>query len=111
MSLLQLLRAQKKAVKKEQLVKEELERRRLSTVLQVQLLLQGLQQEHVRRDLLAGTNQAPLLPAQTLHNLEELAPLLGAQREPSLRWVTLILNPQRPAVQLVESFGQSSIRY
>lgn len=84
--LLQLLRAQKKAVKKEQLAREELERTHLSVVLQVQHLLQGLQQEHVRRDLLAGNNQAPQLPAQKLHSLNQLAMLLGAQRDPKLRY-------------------------
>lgn len=85
--LLQLLRAQKKAVKKEQLAKAELERRHLSIVLQVQHLLQGLQQDHVRRDLLAGNNQAPQLPAQKLHELKQLASLLGAERDPRLRCV------------------------
>lgn len=82
----QLLRIQKKAAKKEQLAREELERRHLSVVLQVQHLLQGLQQEHVRRDLLAGNNQAPHLPAQRLHSLNQLATLLGAERDSRLRY-------------------------
>lgn len=85
--LLQLLRAQKKAVKKEQMAREELERKQLSVVLQVQHLLQGLQQEHVRKDLLAGSNQAPHLPAQKLHSLNQLATLLGAARDPRLRYL------------------------
>ncbi|XP_040886222.1 caprin-2 isoform X2 [Toxotes jaculatrix] len=76
-----LLRAQKKAVKKEQLAKVEVERRRLSTVLQVQHLLHSLQQEHVRRDLLAGHNQAPHVPAQQLHSLNQLATLVGVKRD------------------------------
>ncbi|XP_029902219.1 caprin-2 isoform X2 [Myripristis murdjan] len=76
-----LLRAQKKAAKKEQVVKVEAERRRLSTVLQVQHLLHSLQQEHVRRDLLAGHNQAPHIPAQQLHSLIQLAALLGVKRD------------------------------
>lgn len=84
--LLQLLRAQKKAARKEQLAREELERRHLSVVLQVQHLLQGLQQEHVRRDLLAGNNQAPHIPAQKLHSLNQLATLLGAERDPRQRY-------------------------
>lgn len=82
----QLLRIQKKAAKKEQLAREELERRHLSVVLQVQHLLQGLQQEHVRRDLLAGNNLAPHLPAQRLHSLNQLATLLGAERDSRLRY-------------------------
>lgn len=84
---MQLLRAQKKAVKKEQLAHVEQQRRHLSIVLQVQHLLQGLQQDHVRRDLLAGKNQAPTISAQKLHKLSQLATLLGAQRDPRLRWV------------------------
>lgn len=87
--VLQLLRAQKKAAKKEQLEKVELERKHLSIVLQVQHLLQGLRQEHVKRDLLAGNNQAPQLSAEMLHNLNQLATLLGAERDPRLRWVPL----------------------
>lgn len=83
--LLQLLRAQKKLVKKDQLAKVELERRQVSLVLQVQHLLQGLRQEHVRRDLLAGNNQAPQLSAEKLRNLNQLATLLGAERDPRLR--------------------------
>ncbi|XP_073336382.1 caprin-2 isoform X4 [Pagrus major] len=80
-----LLRGQKKAVKKEQVVKLEAERRRLSTVLQVQHLLHSLQQEHVRRDLLAGHNQAPHIPAQQLHSLSQLSALLGVKRDNRLR--------------------------
>ncbi|XP_056877806.1 caprin-2 isoform X3 [Takifugu flavidus] len=79
-----LLRAQKKAAKKEQLAKVELERKHLSLVLQVQHLLQGLRQEHVKRDLLAGKNQAPQLSAEKLHNLNQLANLLGVERDPRL---------------------------
>ncbi|KAM3587754.1 uncharacterized protein V6R79_013344 [Siganus canaliculatus] len=80
-----LLRAQKKAARKEQVVSAEVERRRLSTVLQVQHLLHSLQQEHIRRDLLTGHNQAPHIPAQQLHSLGQLAALLGVQRDSRLR--------------------------
>nr|XP_020479552.1 caprin-2 isoform X2 [Monopterus albus] len=76
-----LLTAQKKAMKKEQVEKLEQERKRLSMVLQVQHLLHSLQQEHVRSDLLAGHNQAPHVPAQQLHSLSQLATLLGVKRD------------------------------
>ncbi|KAM7366802.1 hypothetical protein PAMP_014746 [Pampus punctatissimus] len=79
-----LLRAQRKAVKREQVAKVETERRRLSMVLQIQQLLTSLQQEHVRRDLLAGHNQAPHVPAQLLHSLSQLANLLGVKRDSRL---------------------------
>ncbi|XP_075932225.1 caprin-2 [Anarhichas minor] len=79
-----LLRAQKKAMRKEQVVKEETERRRLSTVLQIQHLLHCMQQEHVRRDLLAGHNQAPRIAAQQQQSLSQLAALLGVKRDNGL---------------------------
>lgn len=83
-----MLRIQKKAVKKEQVAKLEMERKRLSTVLQVQHLLYCLQQEGVRRDLLGGHNQAPHIPAQLLHSMSQLAALLGVERNNRLRWVS-----------------------
>ncbi|XP_058481824.1 caprin-2 isoform X1 [Solea solea] len=76
-----LLRAQKKALKKEQVEKAEVEKRRLSTVLQVQHLLHSLQHEHIRRDLLAGHNQAPHIPAKQLHSLSQLATLVEVKRD------------------------------
>ncbi|XP_054483340.1 caprin-2-like, partial [Anoplopoma fimbria] len=76
-----LLRAQKKAMRKEQMVREETERKRLCTVLQIQHLLQCMQQEHVRRDLLAGHNQAPHMAAQQLLTLSQLAAPLGVKRD------------------------------
>ncbi|XP_029351589.1 caprin-2 [Echeneis naucrates] len=82
-----LLRAQKKVVKKEQVAKVEVERKRLSLVLQVQHLLHSMQQEHVQRDLLDGQNQAPHIPAQQLHSLSQLATLLGIKRDNRLSLV------------------------
>ncbi|XP_031590658.1 caprin-2 isoform X1 [Oreochromis aureus] len=76
-----LIKAQRKAMKKEQVAKVEEERRRLATVLQVQHLLASLQKEHVRRDLLAGQNQAPCVPGQQLHSLSQLTTLLGVKRD------------------------------
>ncbi|XP_028254107.1 caprin-2 isoform X2 [Parambassis ranga] len=76
-----LLRAQKKVLKKEQVAKVDAERKRLTTVLQLQHLLASLQQEHVREDLLAGHNQAPHVPAQQLHSLRQLATQLGVERD------------------------------
>lgn len=72
-------------MRKEQVVKEETERRQLSTVLQMQHLLHCMQQEHVRKDLLAGHNQAPHIAAQKLHGLNQLATLLGFKRDNGLR--------------------------
>ncbi|XP_074481884.1 caprin-2 isoform X2 [Sebastes fasciatus] len=79
-----LLAAQRTAVKKEQAVQVETERRRLSTVLQVQQLLLSVQQEDVRRDLLDGLNQAPHVTAPLLDSLSQLAVLLGVHRDTRL---------------------------
>ena len=80
-----MLRAQKKAVKKEHMVKVEVERKHLGSVLQVHHVLHSLQQEHIRTDLLAGHNQAPHIPAQKLHSLSQLAIVLGVKRDTRLR--------------------------
>ncbi|XP_040031468.2 caprin-2 isoform X2 [Gasterosteus aculeatus] len=79
-----LLMAQNKAIRKEQVLKEEMERKHLSTVLQIQHLLRCMQQEHVRRDLLSGSNQAPHIASQQLQSLNQLAALLGVKRNNGL---------------------------
>ncbi|XP_046873668.1 caprin-2 isoform X1 [Hypomesus transpacificus] len=79
-----LLRAQRKAVRKEQVAKVEADRRLLCTVLQVRHLLLSLQHEHVRNDLLSGLNLAPHLPAPELQSLLDLAALLGVKRDEHL---------------------------
>lgn len=83
---MQLLRAQRKAVKHEQMLKMEEEKRRLRSVLHVQQVLRSLDQDGVKLDLLSGLNQAPLVPAQMLYSLNQLSGLLGLQRDHSLRW-------------------------
>ncbi|XP_077357260.1 caprin-2 isoform X2 [Festucalex cinctus] len=79
-----LLRSQNKAVKKEHSVRVEVERRRLSMVLQVQHLLTSIQQAHVKKDLLHGHNQAPYLPARHLNSLSQLAALLEERQDDRL---------------------------
>ncbi|XP_047246367.1 caprin-2 isoform X6 [Girardinichthys multiradiatus] len=76
-----LLKAQKKVVKKEQIAKMEIDKRRLVLVLQFQHLLGGLQQEHIQKDLMAGLNHAPYIPAHQLQSLNQLAALLGVKRD------------------------------
>ncbi|KAK5606910.1 hypothetical protein CRENBAI_013688 [Crenichthys baileyi] len=79
-----LLKAQKKVVKKEQIAKMEIDKRRLVLVLQFQHLLGGLQQEHIQKDLMAGLNHAPYIPAHQLQSLNQLAALLGVKRADGL---------------------------
>ncbi|KAK5895565.1 hypothetical protein CgunFtcFv8_009248 [Champsocephalus gunnari] len=79
-----LLRAQRKAVRKDKVAKVDTERRNLTSVLQFQHLLHSMQLEHIRTDLLAGRNQAPLITAQQLQSLSQLATLLGVKRDHTL---------------------------
>ncbi|KAK5848766.1 hypothetical protein PBY51_008459 [Eleginops maclovinus] len=79
-----LLRAQRKAVRKEKVAKEETERRNLTSVLQVQHLLHIMQLEHIRTDLLAGHNKPPPITAQKLQSMSQLATLLGVKRDHTL---------------------------
>ncbi|XP_077565282.1 caprin-2 [Stigmatopora nigra] len=79
-----LLKSQKNAVKKEQLVRTEADRRRLSTLLKVQQILSVIQEEQVQKDLLCGRNQAPILPEHRLKSLSQLAVLLGVRQEDRL---------------------------
>lgn len=82
---LQLLKAQKKVVKKDQVERVEAERRRLAMVLKIHYLLGNMQQEHIQKDLMTGNNQAPHIPSQKLHSLNQLAAMLGVQRDNGLR--------------------------
>ncbi|XP_028810413.1 caprin-2 isoform X2 [Denticeps clupeoides] len=79
-----LLKAQKKVQRREQVAQMEAERKRLHTVLQVQYVLQTLRLEHVRKDFLSGLNRALLLSARELERLADLAVLLGCQRDHGL---------------------------
>ncbi|XP_048863596.1 caprin-2 isoform X2 [Brienomyrus brachyistius] len=79
-----LLKAQKKAVRREQTSQMEAEKQRLCTVLQVHYILQNLQKEHTRKDFRSGLNGAPFLSARELEHLLELSTLLGCRRDESV---------------------------
>ncbi|XP_036375619.1 caprin-2 [Megalops cyprinoides] len=79
-----LLKAQRKAVRREQTARAEAEKRRLATVLQAHYILQSLQQEHVRKDFRSGLNRAPFLSAGEVERLLDLAALLGCKRDESM---------------------------
>ncbi|XP_030628334.1 caprin-2 [Chanos chanos] len=79
-----LLKAQRKAVRREEAMKVELEQRRLSMVLQVQYILRCLQQEHVRKELISLHSHSHFLSAQELKRLLDLSALLGCQRDESM---------------------------
>lgn len=73
----------KKALRREQLKREESERRRLKAVLEVQYLLDQLGEESVRRDL--TQSETPLLTESELTSLDEFYKLIGPERDPSVR--------------------------
>ncbi|XP_040828192.1 caprin-2 isoform X11 [Ochotona curzoniae] len=79
-----LLKAQKKAQRREQLMKLEAEKKKLRTILQVQYVLQNLAQEHVQKDFQGGLNGAVYLPSKELDYLIKFSKLTCPERNESL---------------------------
>ncbi|XP_059538461.1 caprin-2 isoform X5 [Myotis daubentonii] len=79
-----LLKAQKKAQRREHMLKLEAEKKKLCTVLQVQYVLQNLTQEHIQKDLKEGLNGAVCLPLKELDYLIKFSKLTCPERNESL---------------------------
>ncbi|EPY73755.1 caprin-2 [Camelus ferus] len=79
-----LLKAQKKAQRREHMLKLEAEKKKLRTVLQVQYVLQNLTQEHVQKDFRGGLNGAVYLPLKELDYLIKFSKLTCPERNESL---------------------------
>ncbi|CAH7434150.1 caprin-2 [Phodopus roborovskii] len=79
-----LLKAQKKAQRREHMLKLEAEKKKLRTILQVQYVLQNLAQEHVQKDLKGGLNGAMHLPSEELDYLIKFSKLTCPERNESL---------------------------
>ncbi|XP_067299039.1 caprin-1a isoform X3 [Pseudorasbora parva] len=75
----------KKATRREQLKREDAERKRLKAVLEVQYLLEQLGEESVRQDLTQSSGDAPLLTESELTGLDEFYKLIGPERDSSVR--------------------------
>ncbi|XP_044290196.1 caprin-2 isoform X4 [Varanus komodoensis] len=75
-----LLKAQRKAQRRETIMKLEAEKKKLCTVLQVQYVLQNFIQEHVQKDFKAGMNGAIYLPSKELDYLTKFAKLTCSGR-------------------------------
>uniref|UniRef100_A0A8C4X3E4 Caprin-2 n=1 Tax=Erpetoichthys calabaricus TaxID=27687 RepID=A0A8C4X3E4_ERPCA len=75
-----LLKAQKKAVRREQVMKTEAEKKRLRTIFQVQFVLQSLEQEHVKKDFRSGLNGAFFLSAKELEFLIRFSKMASLER-------------------------------
>ncbi|KAM7180303.1 caprin-2 isoform 3-T3 [Macrochelys suwanniensis] len=79
-----LLKAQRKAQRRETIMKLEAEKKKLRTILQVQYVLQNFTQEHVQKDFKGGLNGAIYLPSKELDYLIRFAKLTCPERNESL---------------------------
>ncbi|XP_052008750.1 caprin-1b isoform X1 [Xyrauchen texanus] len=75
----------KKAVRREQLQREEVEQKRLKRVLELQFLLDRLGEENVRLELLQGAEGPSLLTGSDLTALDEFYKLVGPERDQTIR--------------------------
>ncbi|XP_059565711.1 caprin-1 isoform X4 [Myotis daubentonii] len=75
----------KKTARREQLMREEAEQKRLKTVLELQYVLDKLGDEEVRTDLKQGLNGVPILSEEELSLLDEFYKLADPERDMSLR--------------------------
>ncbi|XP_053890650.1 caprin-2 isoform X2 [Malaclemys terrapin pileata] len=79
-----LLRAQRKAQRRDTIMKLEAEKKKLRTILQVQYVLQNFTQEHVQKDFKGGLNSAIYLPSKELDYLIRFAKLTCPERSENL---------------------------
>lgn len=83
----QVQKAVKKSARREQLQREEMEQRRLRTVLELQFLLDQLGDDSVRQDLKRpDASGSPLLSDADLTSLDELYKLMGPDRNYDVRY-------------------------
>lgn len=76
----------KKSARREQLLREEFEQRRLKTVLEVQFLLDQLGEDSVRQELKRpDATGSPLLTDTDLKSLDEFYKLVGPDRNYDIR--------------------------
>ncbi|CAL9696821.1 unnamed protein product [Knipowitschia caucasica] len=78
-------KAVKKTSRREQLLREEAEQRRLKTILELQFLLDRLGDDTVRQDLKQGLGGSPLLTDTDLTALDEFYKLVGPDRDQNVR--------------------------
>eukprot|EP00069_Balaena_mysticetus_P006177 bmy_18411T0 len=76
----------KKTARREQLMREEAEQKRLKTVLELQYVLDKLGDDEVRTDLKQGLNGVPILSEEELSLLDEFYKLADPERDMSLRY-------------------------
>uniref|UniRef100_A0A8D0L796 Cell cycle associated protein 1 n=1 Tax=Sphenodon punctatus TaxID=8508 RepID=A0A8D0L796_SPHPU len=75
----------KKTARREQLMREETEQKRLKTVLELQFILDKLGDDEVRSDLKQGSNGVPVLTEEELTTLDEFYKLVEPERNMNMR--------------------------
>ncbi|XP_056349816.1 caprin-1 isoform X4 [Oenanthe melanoleuca] len=75
----------KKTARREQLMREEAEQKRLKTVLELQFILEKLGDDEVRSDLKQGSNGVPVLTEEELTMLDEFYKLVYPERDMNMR--------------------------
>ncbi|XP_054131257.1 caprin-1 isoform X3 [Melozone crissalis] len=75
----------KKTARREQLMREEAEQKRLKTVLELQFILEKLGDDEVRSDLKQGSNGVPVLTEEELTVLDEFYKLVYPERDMNMR--------------------------
>ncbi|KAH0620801.1 hypothetical protein JD844_021580 [Phrynosoma platyrhinos] len=81
----QIQKTIKKTARREQLMREEAEQKRLKTVLELQYILDKLGDDEVRSDLKQGTNGVPVLTEGELTTLDEFYKLVEPERDMNVR--------------------------
>lgn len=87
--LWQIQKTIKKTARREQLMREEAEQKRLKTVLELQYVLDKLGDDEVRADLKQGLNGVPILSEEELSLLDEFYKLVDPERDMSLRYAEI----------------------
>ncbi|XP_007497317.1 caprin-1 isoform X2 [Monodelphis domestica] len=75
----------KKTARREQLMREEAEQKRLKTVLELQFVLDKLGDDDVRSDLKQGVNGVPILSENEMAVLDDFYKLVQPERDMSMR--------------------------
>lgn len=89
----QVQKAVKKSARREQLLREEIEQRRLKTVLELQFLLDQFGDGSIRQDLKRpDASGSPLLTDADLISLDEFYKLVGPDRSYDVRYESMIFS-------------------
>lgn len=81
----QIQKTIKKTARREQLMREEAEQKRLKTVLELQFILEKLGDDEVRSDLKQGSSGVPVLTEEELTMLDEFYKLVYPERDMNMR--------------------------